>query len=108
MTTTIEKSTAWCISVHNAYFPSSAGLKESFLSPNTKLVTESKMALISNPILAQQFIDAVMPVMRKRHGKQVQLSMVCAPSSQSAKRSFDDSNISTRIERNNFAPNIGV
>lgn len=75
-----------------------------FISANTKLAGFDKMVRLSNPELAQSFIDALKEVMTKRHGDLVQLEI--EPFTGSDRRVvFDDEVVLARIKTRNFAPN---
>jgi hypothetical protein len=83
------------------------------LSPNTKLADQAKGALLLEEALAQSFADAVLPVMRKRHGEQVRLVIQRWESSPSgselarqlARARHDTSIVRARLRERNFTPN---
>lgn len=83
------------------------------LSPNTKLADQTKGALLLDEILAQAFADAVLPLMRKRHGDEVRLVTQRWESSPSraelarqlALAGHDTSIVRARLRELNFTPN---
>ncbi len=68
-----------------------------------KLVGFDKALAVSSEELAQRFLDALMPTMRRRHGQDVTLSI--AHCVHSKKRPLDDVLVMARIEQASFAPN---
>lgn len=98
---------SWTIRIEDANLQGSTFALQSkgdcYLSANTKLVGFDKALTVSSEELAQRFLDAVMPTMRRRHGADVDLSV--AQCVQSKKRPLDDVLVIARIEQENFVPN---
>lgn len=100
--------TSWTIRVEDAQFQAhtfACQVKDGcFLSAHTKLAGFDRMVLLSNPELAQQYIDALAEIMKKRHGEFVKLTV--EPFSGSDRRKgFDDPVVLARLKERNFAPN---
>jgi hypothetical protein len=74
-----------------------------YISVNTKLAASDKAARLSSEELAVQFLEAIMPTMRRRHGEEVRLTIEKWGTSK--QKAFDDVMIRARIEQNNYAPN---
>lgn len=98
---------SWTIRIEDANLQASTFALQSkgdcYLSANTRLVGFDKALAVSSEELAQRFLDALMPTMRRRHGADVTLSISrCV---QSKKRPLDDVLVIARIEQDIFAPN---
>jgi hypothetical protein len=79
-----------------------------YVSANTKLVASDKAVRILDEELAVRFREAIMPIMRRRHGEDVRLTIEERGTSKWGKakqKPFDDALVQARIEQNNFAPN---
>lgn len=98
---------SWTIRIEDANLQGSTFALQSkgdcYVSANTKLVGFNKALAVSSEELAQRFLDALMPTMRRRHGEDVTLSI--AHCVQSKKRPLDDVLVIARIEQENFVPN---
>lgn len=98
---------SWTIRIEDANLRGSTFALQSkgdcYVSANTKLVGFNKALAVSSEELAQRFLDALMPTMRRRHGEDVTLSI--AHCVQSKKRPLDDALAIARIEQENFVPN---
>ena len=87
--------------------------QDCLLSPNAKLADPAKGALLLDEALAHAFADAVLPVVRKRHGDGVRLviqSWESSPSGselarQLARARHDTSIVRARLRERNFTPN---
>lgn len=96
----------WTVSVVNAQLQmptfSLQSKGDCFLSANTKLVSLDKAVKLTNKDLAIIFRDAILPIMRRRHGELVQLKI---GSLQINSGLDDDLLVIARIAANQFAPN---
>lgn len=105
----MDASKAWTIRVEESAIQSHTfALQERdgcFLGAHTKLAGFDKMVRLSTPELAQQYIDAVADVMKKRHGEFVHLSVEVFGSS-GRRKDFDDAVVLARMREQNFAPNM--
>jgi hypothetical protein len=99
---------SWTIRVEDARIQSPTFAIQSkddcYVSANTKLVAIDKAVSLSSEQLAERFRDAILDVMRKRHGDVVTLHIQWCSSS-GDKRGFDDALVLARIQQNMFAPN---
>lgn len=99
---------SWTISIEDARIQSPTfaiqSKEDCYVSANTKLVAINKAVSLSNEQLAERFRDAILDVMRKRHGDAVTLHIQWCSSSGN-KRGFDDALVLARIQQNMFAPN---
>ncbi len=75
-----------------------------YMSAHTKLAGFQKLAKLSSPELAQEFINATTEIMKKRHGEDVVL-IVEPWIDLTRKQKYDDAIVLARIKQNNFAPN---
>lgn len=97
----------WSISVEDAqlqpptYILQSKG--ECFLSANTKLVGIDKAVKLTNEELAMKYRDAILTIMRRRHGEFVRLN-ICLLQIHSGV--CDDQLVAARIAEDKFAPNL--
>jgi hypothetical protein len=84
-----------------------------YLSPNTKLADPGKGAQLADEQLAREFAAAALPILRKRHGDQVALTIEPSenvPSDAEFARSMararhDAAVVRARLRERNFAPN---
>ncbi|WP_143752300.1 hypothetical protein [Burkholderia sp. SRS-W-2-2016] len=72
-----------------------------FLSANTKLAGYDKAVTLTSEALAERFRAAILGVMKKRHGEDVEL--IVEPGGQ--RKSADDELVNARISQGVFAPN---
>lgn len=74
-----------------------------FVSANTKLCDFSNSACLSSESLAKRYLEALLPVLRKRYGDGIRLSVY--DRGPQGRPEFDDTWVSARIDQGNFAPN---
>lgn len=74
-----------------------------FVSAHTKLAGWSKRVVLSTESLAGDFCTAIYPVMRKRHGDDVEL--ILEASDKRKNGATDDAVVLARIRERNFVPN---
>jgi hypothetical protein len=72
-----------------------------YLSANTKLVGYEKAVTLSTESLTRRFREAVLELMRKRHGDKVELVVELG----GRKNGTDDVLVEARIAQDVFAPN---
>lgn len=99
------KTTTWTIRVEGAnsqrhmLYQQEKGI--CYLSAHTKLADYSKAVTLTSESLAREFREAVMEVMRRRHGDEVEL--IVEPGGR--KKAPDDQVVAARIAQRVFAPN---
>ena len=76
---------------------------ELYVSANTKLCDFSNSACVSSKQIAQQFCDALLPILRKRYGDLVCLTVVNRGTQ--GRPAYDDALVVARITQKMFAPN---
>ena len=82
-----------------------------FVSANTKLAAFGKHVKLSNAELANTFRTAIYPVMRKRHGDSVELTVRKVEAfglRRSSASKSDDEIVLARMRDGNFAPNVAA
>jgi len=100
--------TAWTIRVEGAttqVHTFACQVKDGcFVSPHTKLAGWGKHVVLSTEEIANDFLTAIYPVMRKRHGDSVEL--ILEKSARLKNGMTDDEIVQARIRTRNFAPNV--
>lgn len=76
---------------------------ELYVSANTKLCDFSNSVCVSSKHLAQQFCDALSPILRKRYGDGCYLNVVNRGTQ--GRPAYDDALVVARITQKMFAPN---
>ena len=74
-----------------------------FVSANTKLCDFSNSACLSSESLAKRYMEALLPVLRKRYGDGIRLSAY--DRGPQGRPEFDNTLVTARIDQGNFAPN---
>lgn len=74
-----------------------------FFSANTKLCDFSNSACLSSESLAKRYMEALLPVLRKRYGDGIRLSVY--DRGPQGHPEFDDTLVTARIDLGNFPPN---
>lgn len=74
-----------------------------FVSANTKLCDFSNSACLSSESLAERYLEVLLPVLRKRYGDAIRLSVY--DRGPQGRPEFDDTLVTARIDQGNFAPN---
>lgn len=74
-----------------------------FVSANTKLCDFSNSACLSSESLAKRYMEALLPVLRKRYGDGIYLSVY--DRGPQGRPEFDDTLVTARIDQGNFTPN---
>lgn len=74
-----------------------------FVSANTKLCDFSNSACLSSESLAKRYLEALLPILMKRYGDGIRLSVY--DRGPQGRPKFDDTLVTTRIDQGNFAPN---
>lgn len=74
-----------------------------FVSANTKLCDFANSACLSSESLAKRYLEALFPVLRKRYGNGIRLSVF--DRGPQGRPEFDDALVTARIEQGVFAPN---
>lgn len=78
-----------------------------FVSANTKLAGFGKHVALSTEALANDFRTAIYPIMRKRHGDFVALTLLRIQTVGGGKAcKIDDEIVLARIRDSNFSPNV--
>lgn len=75
-----------------------------YISSHTKLAGWSKRVVVSTQAMAQDFCKAIYPVMRKRHGDDIQ--MVLEGCDRHKYMDTDDDVVLVRLRTRNFVPNV--
>lgn len=76
---------------------------ECFVSANTKLCDFANSACLSSESLARRYLEALLPILKKRYGDGIRLSVF--DRGPQGRPEFDDSLVTARIEQGVFAPN---
>lgn len=74
-----------------------------FVSANTRLCDFANSACLSSESLARHYLEALLPILKKRYGDGIRLSVV--DRGQQGRPEFDDLLVTARIEQRVFAPN---
>lgn len=74
-----------------------------FVSANTKLCDFANSACLSSESLAKLYLEALLPILRKRYGNGVRLAVF--DRGPQGRPEFDDTLVRARIEQGVFAPN---
>lgn len=74
-----------------------------FVSANTKLCDFANSACLSSESLARRYLEALLPVLKKRYGNGIGLSVF--DRGPQGRPEFDDSLVTARIKQGVFAPN---
>lgn len=74
-----------------------------FVSANTKLCDFSNSACLSSESLAKRYLEALLPVLRKRYGDDIRLSVY--DRGPQGRPDFDDLLVTARIDQGNLVPN---
>lgn len=76
---------------------------ECFVSANTKLCDFANSVCLSSKSLAERYLGALLPVLRKRYGNGIRLAVI--DRGPQGRPEFDDAMVAARIEQGVFAPN---
>lgn len=75
-----------------------------FVSANTKLCDFSNSACLSSESLAKHYMEALLPVLRKRYGDGIRLSVYNR--GPQGRPEFDNTLVTARIDQGNFPPTV--
>lgn len=96
----------WTVMVENAGIQSHTYALQAkdgcFVSAHTKLAGWGKAVVLTTRELAEEFRDAIYPVMRQRHGEQVELTVEPVIG---MRHGPDDAIVRARMAEKNYAPN---